>query len=340
MEKIIQVYLPLLILSIILSCKGASASTQKLDLVQSKLFDLSSSRNFHDWLIHPYFEKDIFLKKSFFIFSRSPSFLDFYNQIRTGDSTKITEAISNTAGTPNLLNFKLETSFEKRLFHHSFSFSSNQFLFINPNTPTVLDSLMNHTLAGKTSKRFFFNRSGILIIPQITYGLRKSMNKSFSINDLLIEQPDQTLSNFKWIFFSELNLLLDINFKILNLTLDFKSFPLINRDYIYWSLVSGLKSKKFYSPFKSPYFSSLDFFFNTTPISGSNNDKLKTTRYGTNLYLNKYLNFNVFFLESNKMGFIFTYKNKNLSFSLHSYEKTYLDEYSFKKRGIDFNYKF
>ena len=47
-----------------------------------------------------------------------------------------------------------------------------------------------------------------------------------------------------------------------------------------------------------------------------------------------------FFLESNKMGFIFTYKNKNLSISLHSYEKTYLDEYSFKKRGIDFNYKF
>ncbi|MEC7182604.1 MAG: hypothetical protein VXW15_07820, partial [Bdellovibrionota bacterium] len=174
MEKIIQVYLPLLILSIILSCKGASASTQKLDLVQSKLFDLSSSRNLHDWLIHPYFEKDIFLKKSLFIFSRSPSFLDFYNQIRTGDITKITEAISNTAGTPNLLNFKLETSFEKRPFHHSFSFSSNQFLFINPNTPTVLDSLMNHTLAGKTSKRFFFNRSGILIIPQITYGLRKS----------------------------------------------------------------------------------------------------------------------------------------------------------------------
>ena len=340
MEKIIQVYLPLLILSIILNSKVANASTKKLDSVQSKLFDFSSSRNFRDWLIHPYFEKDIFLKKSLFIFSRSPSFLDFYNQIRTGDEEKITRAISNTAGIPNFFNFKLETSFEKRPFHHSFSFSSSQFLFINPSAPAMLESLMNYTLAGKASKRFFFNRSGILIIPQITYGLRKSMNQSFSINDLLIEQPDQTLSNFKWNFFSELNLLLDLNLKILNLTLDLKSFPLINRDYIYWSLVSGLRSKKIYSPFKSPYFSSFDFFINASPILAGKLDKSKSVRYGASLYLNKYLNFNIFFLERNKMGFMFAYKNKNLSISLHSYEKTYLDKYPFKKRGIDFNYKF
>ncbi|MBG09470.1 MAG: hypothetical protein CME68_11980 [Halobacteriovoraceae bacterium] len=340
MEKTLQSRFLMLTLSILLNFTNGNASTQKLDLIQSKLFDLSSSRNFHDWLIHPYFEKDIFLKKSLFIFSRSPSFLDFYNQIRTGDSTKVAKAVSNTIGTPNSFMYKLETSFTKRPFHHSFSYSSSQFLFINPDTPTVVDSLMNQTLAGKISKRFFFNRSRILIIPQVIYGLRKSVNRSFSVNDLLLEQPDQTLSNSKWRYFSELNLLLDLNLKILNITLDLKSFPLINSDYIYWDLVSGVKSKKIHSPFKNSYFSSLDFFFNTSPISGNNHDKKKTIRYGTNLYLNKYLNFNVFFLEGSKIGFLLVYKNKNLSVSLHSYEKTYLDEYPFKKRGIDFNYKF
>jgi len=341
MEKILNIRLLLVfILSIILNFEKADASTKNLDLVQSKLFDLSSSRNFHDWLIHPYFEKEIFLKRSLFIFSRSPSFLDFYNQLRTGDYTKITNAISNTIGTPNILNYKLETSFTKRPFHHSFSYSSSQFLFINPDTPILVDSLMNQTLAGKISKRFFFNRSGLLIIPQIIYGIRKSMNKSFSISDLLLEQPDQKLSNTKWKFFSEMNLLLDLNLKFFNVTLDLKSFPLINRDYTYWNLVSGIKTKRLRAPFKSSYFSSLDFFINSSPISAGNHDKKKTVRYGTNLYLNKYLNFNLFFLESNKIGFIFAYKNKNLSISLHSYEKTYLNEYSLKKKGIDFNYKF
>lgn len=340
MERILQVGFLTLVLTLILNIGRVYASTKKLDLIQSKLFDLSSSRNFHDWLIHPYFEKDIFLKKSLFILSRSPSFLDFYNQIRTGDSAKITKAISNTVGTPNGLIYKIETSFNKKPLHHSFSYSSSQFLFINPDTPIFVDSLMNQTLGGKISKRFFFNRFGLLMIPQLTYGFRKSMNKIFSIEDLKKEQPDQILSNLKWNFFSELNLLLDLNIKIFNITLDLKSFPLVNKDYIYWNVVTGLKSKKLHVPFKNSYFSSLDFFFNTSPLSGSNYDKKKTIRYGTNLYLNKYLNFNIFFLEKSKVGFILAYKNKNLSVSLHSYEKTYLDEYALKKRGIDFNYKF
>ena len=244
MFKILPIHTLLTGLIIFFNLQNINASTKKLNLVQSKLFRLSSSRNFHDWLIHPYFEKDIFLKKSLFFYSRSSTFLDFYNQIRTGDNTKIGKAINNTVGTPNGLIYKFEASFTKRPFHHSFSYSSGQFLFIDPNTPTLLDSLMNQVISGKISKRFFFNRSGLLLIPQVVYGLRKSINKSFSISNLLLEQPDQTLSNSKWKVFSELNLLLDLNLKILNITLDLKSFPLINKDYDYWDFTSGIKSKK------------------------------------------------------------------------------------------------
>ena len=313
------------------------SSEKKLGLLQSKLFQLTSSGSFQEWLIHPSYSKKDFSNKTLFLFSKSSGFFDFYNNLRTKDSQKISTAISNSVGTPNTLIYKIEGVYKKGFFNHSFSYNSGQFLFIDPSNSQKVDGLFYSALGGKLYSKFVFPKLKMIVIPKIIYGLRKSLDKNFSSAELVLNQPDQTLGKNPWKVFSELNLLTNINLKILDMTLNLQSFPLLNKDFIFWEFSTGLKSKKI------PLFkkgTSFDFFANFSPYVGGDYEKKRTMRYGSSLYLNRKVRLNIFLLENSKLGLHLAWKSKNLSVSIHSYEMLYSNNYSIKKNGVDFKYKF
>jgi hypothetical protein len=193
---------------------------------------------------------------------------------------------------------------------------------------------------GKWSSKLFFSSLNTVIIPKLIYGIRKTLDDSFTSLELTSLQPDEALARRPWTVFSEFNLLTNLNLKIFNITLNLKSFPLLNRDFIYWSFDTSLQSKKILFPKRNTYFSSFDFFVNYSPLIGGDYKNKKTLRYGMSLNFNRFLNLNIFFLENSNLGFHLEWKNKDLSASLHSYKMLFSNNYLIKKTGLDFNYKF
>ena len=313
------------------------ASEKKLGLFQSKLFQLTSSGSFQEWLIHPSYSKKGFSNKTLFLFSKSSGFFDFYNHLRTKDSQKIITAISNSVGTANTLMYKIEGVYKKGLLNHSFSYNSGQFLFIDPSNSQMVDGLFYSSIGGKLYSKFVFPSLKVVVVPKITYGLRKSLDQKFSSAELVLNQPDQALGKMPWKIFSELNILTNINLKFFDLSLNLQSFPLLNTDFIFWDFSTGVQSKKI------PLFkkgTSFDFFVNFSPYVGGNYEKKRTMRYGSSLHLNRKIRLNIFLLENSKLGLHLAWKSKNLSASIHSYEMLYSNSYSIKKNGVDFKYRF
>jgi hypothetical protein len=316
------------------------SSERLLGLVHSKLFQLTSSEKFQDWIINPAYSKKKFSNQTSFLFSRSNDFLKLYNNLRTKDSQKITSAINSFVGKPHTLIYKIEGRLNKGPHHHSLSYNSGQFLFISPSNPVKVEGLFYNSLVGKWSSKLFFSSLNTVIIPKLIYGIRKTLDDSFTSLELTSLQPDEALARRPWTVFSEFNLLTNLNLKIFNITLNLKSFPLLNRDFIYWSFDTSLQSKKILFPKRNTYFSSFDFFVNYSPLIGGDYKNKKTLRYGMSLNFNRFLNLNIFFLENSNLGFHLEWKNKDLSASLHSYKMLFSNNYLIKKTGLDFNYKF
>jgi len=320
------------------------AQTQELDFIQSRLFQLTSSVGFKDWLFNPLWVEERKKKKRKFLAMLAPSngLLEAYKDFDSGDSDRIIDRVNKSFGKPFSAGIKLELSLKGDEFLNHLSSNIGSFFIVNDPTFSEVELLLFRDYVIKTSKSYQYFNNKLLFAPRITYGFRKVMKKKFTITELVKMYHDLEFSQKKYNPIVELNFLLKYKFENFSVHFDLKSFPLISKEKLkYWETNLGFKSRKFNLEKKGFYLNSLELFFSYSPFYGGLYDVSKTFKFGTNLELLKGVSLSLFSLGEFKPGLKLEWSGKSLSGSIYYYEYEYG---SLKKRfiqnGVSVNFNF
>jgi hypothetical protein len=311
---------------------------RKTNFIESHLLRLSSQQNPTQWLL-PFsqikaptpFESNVMV-------SMEKDTYDLYKDIDSKNQQRIQERLQDSFGKPYDVSAKVNFGYRFKNFSQFISTNGGAVLLVtDPVFPELKGFLFQDYTA--SSSYLFKPHPRLILKPQLSYGIRKTLDEKYSVGDLVDKSLNVKFNKIPFIGFSELNLLgifsLDQWGQIL---FQVNSFPIMQNDYDYWDTFLGYRTQNFLKN-SGWAVSELSFYGGYSPFYGGDYDVSRTYRLGAKMSFLDWISLDLFTMDNFYPASIMAFRFSYFILEMFTFERAYDDFERQKSRQYGLNLK-
>lgn len=322
----------------LLTFVSLSAHSKRLNYIEAHLMRLSSQQNAMHWLLpfsqikHPTsYESNVML-------SMEKDTYPLYKDIKSKNQNKIQERLKDSFGKPYDASAKVNVGFRVESFSQFFSTNGGTVLLVtDPVFPELKGFLFQDYAAN--SAYLLKPTSRLIIKPQLSYGIRRTLDRQYTVGDLVDKSLDVKFNKTPYIGFMELNLLSIFSFNEWGQILfELNSLPVMKNDYAYWDSFLGYKTPNFLDDMNL-FLSELYLYGGYAPFYGGNYDVSRTYKIGTRTSIGDTLGLDLFTMDDFYPAVILSINFTSIAVDIFTFERAYDDFGNQKSREYGANLK-
>jgi len=315
-------------------------AAKNLNYMQAHLFRLSSEDKIEEWLIpliryapsgHDQLNFNVMV-------SANPEVPDTIADLNSKDKSRTRARLDQSYGKPYDVGTKLSISTQISSFEQIISSNAGAVLIVHDPVFPFIEGIMFHDYTG--TSLYHFKYKNLLLKPQVSYGLRRTLEKDLSVGDFVEKKIKIKFSDEPWRFYSEAGFLSQLSLDYCYLLFDLNAYPITQNRYNYWNSNLGIRSKNIVKNLDSfSLIRYLDLYFSYSPFYGGQYDVSRTVTLGTGFYFNSYLGTDIFLIDDYSWGILLKLNYNFVYLSLFTFKTAYDDYHNFESRQYGLNLK-
>lgn len=321
-----------------LTVLSSSAQARKLNFIEAHLLRLSSQQDPTHWLL-PF--KQVKAPKTFegnVMLSLEKDTYSLYQDIKSQKQDKIQSRLQESFGRPYDVSAKINFGYRSGKFAQFFSTNGGAVLLATDPVFPELKGLLFHDYVA-TSSYILKPFPRLMLKPQLSYGVRKTLDREYSVGDLVDQSLDVKFNEAPYIGFLELNV-----FGLFSLSewgqilFEASALPLLQQDFQYWDTFLGYKTPNFLQN-KKWLISELAFYGGYSPFYGGEYDVSRTYKWGVKSVVDQTLEIDFFTMDDFYPALIASWRLDYFTVEAFSFERAYDNFGNQKSRQYGLNLK-
>jgi hypothetical protein len=317
---------------------SSSAHARKLNFIETHLLRLSSQQDPTHWLL-PF--KQVRTPRSFesnVMLSMEKDTYSLYEDIQSKKQDKIQSRLQESFGQPYDVSAKINFGYRYGKFAQFFSINGGAALLATDPVFPELKGFLFHDYTA-TSSFILKPLPRLMLKPQISYGVRKTLDREYSVGDLVDKSLDVKFNEAPYIGFLELNVLVIFSLSEWGqLLFEVNSLPLMHQEFQYWDSFLGYKTPNFLRS-KRWFLTELAFYGGYSPFYGGEYDVSRTYKLGLKTSFAQGLEVDFFTMDDFYPAGIISWRVNYLTVEAFSFERAYDDFGNQKSRQYGLNLK-
>lgn len=262
-------------------------------------FLLSSSDGTQQWLIPLASPAPHKMRFSAFL-SRQDDVFPLYNDIKSKDQGRISRRLESSYGKVYDAATQIGLSGSWREFNQRFTATATvAMLVVDPVFPELTGILSNDF---SFSSSYRWKNSDFQVEPRLTYGLRRTLDTSFTVGQLLDKRPNLKLKNQPYRLFVDGGYSASWSQRWGGIFSEARGLPFYNQEYRYWELDIGYRSPNLLLGVKRLFPWRLNLWASVAPLYAGYYDLARTVKTGATIEWFRYLHTEVFFRDGFRWG--------------------------------------
>lgn len=322
----------------VLGLTSWSAHSKKLNYIEAHLMRLSSQQNPSHWLLPFSQSKNLTTYETNIMFSMEKDTYSLYEDMQSKKQDKIQERLKESYGSPYDASAKVNFGFRYGSFSQFFSTNGGAVLLVTDPVFPELKGFLFHDYTATTT--YLIKPTPRLVIkPQLSYGVRRSIDREYTVGDLVETSLNVKFDKAPYIGFMEVGFLSMYSLSQWGqLLFEANSVPVIKNEYDYWDTFLGYKTPNFLKN-RDWFLSEASFYGGYAPFYGGHYDVSRTYKLGTKLGLNDKVGLDLFTMDDFYPAAIVSLQYAFATLELMTFERAY-DDFGYQKsRQYGFNLK-
>lgn len=316
-----------------------SAFARRLNYIEAHNLRLSSQTHPTHWMNPFVFNKNPKTVEANIFVSGHKDIKDVYDDVTSKDQQKIEDRLAKSFGNPYDLEAKVGFGFRSGNFSQFISTNGGAVLLVTDPVFPDLKGFLYHDYT-MTSAYLFKPSRALVIKPQVSYGVRRVLDRTYSVGDLVDQGLDVKFDKVPYVGFVEAGLLATYNtFGYGHFLFELTSLPLISYEYQYWDTFIGYKTPNF-AKYLNMKEGEVSFYGGYSPLYAGKYDVDRTFKTGLRVVPWKMLSLDVFTIDKFYPGALLGLSLSNFELSLFTLERAYDDFGKQKSRQYGLNLKF
>jgi hypothetical protein len=308
---------------------SARAERVPLSYLRAHNFRLSQAASAGDWLLFfPRTEASRGAANLFF--AREDGVGALYDDLSAKDSARLLSRLQQSYGEVYDVTGKLALEASLGRFRQRFSVNAAVSLTVNDPVFPELSGILFNDYTFTTDYRFAYR--GWAFRPSLTYGLRRTLDRSFTVGQLLDTKPNLKIKAVPYRLFAELGLEAGRSFSWGDLLLSAESLPLRQRDYDYWQVELGYRSPNLLEKAAGGWPKRLNLWAAASPLYGGDYEFGRTLRAGVSVEWFRYLQTDVSFMDKFLPAAFIRVGTRAISAELFTFARGEDDAHTFSAR--------
>lgn len=293
------------------------------NFIESHLLRLSQSQDIENWT-SPRAYEPLASSRSFFFESHAggnTETIALYSLIKKKDKEKLEYELANLYGTPLEASLKIHSSYDFGFIKQSFVYAWGTAVTVNdPVFPELKGILFNDI--GMRSEYTYPIVNGPVTTLRLTYGLRRLMDQSFTVGELLDKRPNLRFKSYPYRFFMDWSPGLSYSLKPVVLFTEFQSLPIVDSSIDYWAGVVGVRTLNLSKLLEKDWIENLHAWVSISPLFGGNYSVARTLQLGAMTKMTKYFQLTAYmhdFLPAGEVRVLID----PVELSLYTYSRSY-----------------
>lgn len=317
---------------------SSSVQARRLNYLEAHLLRFSSQQDPTHWLLPFSFQRKSSQIETNSTLSMQKDTYSLYKDIDSKNQSRIQSRLSDSFGQPYDVSAKLNAGFRYRGISQFISTTGGASLLVTDPVFPELKSFIYHDYAASTAYTFR-PLMNLTMRPQVNYGVRRIMDKTYSAGDLVDKKLDLNFNKQPYIGFVEINLISlyklgDWGHALFELT----SLPLIQSEYQYWDTFLGYKTPNILKN-QQWLLTELAFYGGYSPFYGGGYDVSRSYKIGSKLSISEWITADLFTMDEFYPASILTFNFTHLELDLFTFERAYDDFGNQKSRQYGLNLK-
>lgn len=321
-----------------ISLLSLSAEARKLNYIEAHLLRLSSQQDPTHWLL-PF--KQVKAPKTFetnIMLSMEKDTYSLYEDIQSKNQDKIQARLQESFGQPYDVSAKINFGYRYGKFTQFFSTNGGAALLATDPVFPELKGFLFHDYTA-TSSYIVRPLSRLMLKPQLSYGVRKTLDRKYSVGDLVDKSLDVKFNEAPYIGFVEFSVLGLFSLSEWGQILfEVNSLPILEQEYQYWDSFLGYKTPNLLKN-KEWLFTELAFYGGYSPFYGGEYDVSRTYKLGFKTTFTESLQIDLFTMDDFYPAGIVSWRFTYLTLEAFSFERAYDDFGNQKSRQYGVNLK-
>jgi hypothetical protein len=311
---------------------------RELNFIESHLLRLSAQQNPTQWLL-PFSQTRNPTPYEVNVFgSVGPDTYGLYSDLTSKNQAKIQKRLDDSYGQPYDISAKVNFGYRHERFSQFMSTNGGAVLLVTDPVFPELKGFLFHDYTA-TSSYIFYPTKRFMLKPQLSYGVRRILDREYTSGDLVEKGLDVKFNKAPYVGFAELNLLGVFSLSQWgSLLFTLSSLPVVKRTYEYWDTFVGYRTPSIAGK-KSGWLNSWNFYGGYSPVYAGNYDVDRTVKIGTNLSLLRNIHLDIFTIDQFYPAAILSYDARFVSLELLTLERAYDDFGRQKARQYGANLK-
>jgi len=312
------------------STEPALASRQPVSFLRAHNFQLSTAHSLRSWLGVPELAKENAFQVDLLL-AENREVWDVYSDIKSKDRSRIQSRLEKSYGQPLDAEAKAGFSFHLGKFEQTFFANAAVALMVNdPVFPELSGILFNdYTLS---SSYTFTLPHGIKFRPTIQYGIRRTLDQSFTVGQLLDTKPNVKLKTYPYRFYSEASMNIERPFEFGILSASISSFPVTQKYYDYWKTEVSARSRNLLQATSITFPRQVYLWAGLSPFFGGAYNWGRTVQVGTSVGWTNFLRTDLFLFDNFRIAAIVTARIAFLHAEIFTFERSEDDHKALNSR--------
>lgn len=253
-----------------------------------------------------------------------------YKDIKSKDQARISSRLSDSYGDVFDAALKLGVAGRFGNFEQTFSISAAASLFVIDPVFPELSGIVNNEYA--LNSRYQFEWEGFWFRPSLTYGLRRVMQRSFSVGQLLDQKPDVALKRVPYRGFADLNFEISKPFAWGDLAVRAQGIPILHQEFLYWQVEGIYRTRNLVEGVKRTWPWRWNAWASVAPARGGDYSIVRSIKLGTMVEFNRYVQADLFFMDKFLPAAILRFGPARYNIELYTFQRSEDDFHLYQSR--------
>ena len=315
-----------------------AAIARRLNYIEAQNLRLSGQTHPNHWMNPFVFNKTPKSYEANLFVAGHKDVKDLYDDMTSKDQTKIENRLDKSFGKPYDLEAKIGFGYRSGNFSQFFSTNGGAVLLVTDPVFPELQGFLFHDYTG-ASAYLYKPTKALVIKPQLTYGVRRVLDRTYTVGDLVDQGLDVKFNKVPYVGFVEAGLLATYNtFGYGHFLFELTSLPLLKYDYQYWDAFVGYKTPNFAKRLGMSG-GEISLYGGYSPFYAGKYDVERTIKTGLRLAPWNFLSLDIFTQDKFYPGALLALSSTHTEFSLFTIERAYDDFGKQKSRQYGLNFK-
>lgn len=303
---------------------------KSVSFLRSHNFQLSYATTVRDWLGAPELSESSRWKPQAMV-ARNPELGAVYDDIESKDSTRVQRRLETSYGRPVDVEAKTGVTFRAGNFRQSMSLNAAAAVMVNNPVFPELDGILYNDFSG-SSGYVWMHSNGWKIESQLQYGVRRTLERNYTVGQLVDSKPDVKLKEVPYRFYSEGGVRLEKSLFEAAAGINLVSVPLVGGDYKYWKVDFEGRSPELASlmGFQGP--GKFHFWGAVSPFFGGAYNWDRTVRIGFSAAWWRFLRTDVFFFDDFTVAALASLRIYAVELEVFTFERAEDEHRAFRSR--------